>query len=69
MIRAYAAALGVLVVFAGLAVFTLFRLADRVGYASFALIAIVGAVVALTVFMRMLEDLRRLEATAPAPGA
>jgi hypothetical protein len=56
-------------VFAGLAVFTLFRLADRVGYTSFALIAIVGAVVALTVFMRLKNDLRRLEALALTPGA
>jgi hypothetical protein len=52
MIRAYAAAAAVVVVFGGFAVFTLLRLDGRVAYAGFTLVALVGVVLGIAIFFR-----------------
>ena len=66
MIRAYAAATAVLVLFQGLALFALLRLDGRVGYAGGTLVALVGVVVCITVFVRTraLEMDRRRQISA-----
>ena len=52
MIWAYSAATAMFVLFEGLALFTLLRLDGRVGYAGGTLVALVGVVVCITVFVR-----------------
>lgn len=67
MIRAYSAAIAVLIFFEAFALFTLLRLDGRVAYASFALIALVGAVLVVTMFVQTRsweQDRQRRQAAA-----
>jgi hypothetical protein len=52
MIRAYAAAFAVFFLFQGLALFTLLRLEGRVAYAGGTLVALVGILLGITIFVR-----------------
>ena len=70
MIWAYAAATAMFVLFESLALFTLLRVDGRVGYAGGTVIALVGVVVCITVFVRTraLEMDRRREISASTLG-